>query len=230
MRRFAWVAAFALLLAACGGGENGSPTATPSRTPFEPTPLPPTWTPSPQGFVASPTVTVLPDESPAELVDQPADAASGQLQGGQDFPPTWTPGQAPERPTVTPRPTQSAASGAEQGSASSNIPAGSPAPTWTAQPQYCHELQSIGGDFRINVGDPVTLTWQPIARFENYLVQIRHPGGSVVHSAIVPGGAYEVPGDIFTQANVYGWEVSAVDDNGDRVCFSISGEIITSFP
>ena len=36
--------------------------------------------------------------------------------------------------------------------------------------------------------DPVTLTWHPIARSENYLVQIRHPGGVMVHSAIVPGG------------------------------------------
>jgi hypothetical protein len=230
MRRLLWVAGLVLLLAACGGDSETAPTVTPSRTPFEPTPLPPTWTASPPGFVPSPTVTAEPDESATETSDQPADAPSGQVQGGQQLPPTWTPGAAVGRPTVTPRPALFSSSGGEQGSGSSNMPAGSPAPTWTPQPDYCYTLAPLGGDVRVYVGDSVTLSWQPIPQFENYLVQIWHPGGSVVHSAIAPGGTYTVPGDVFTQANVYGWEVSAVDENGNRVCFSISGEIFTSFP
>ena len=229
MRRIGWMLILVLALAACGGNDS-SPTPTPSRTPFEPTPLPPTWTPTPAGFVPSPTATIESAE-PAEADNTTADAVSGQLQGGQGFPPTWTPGPAPQRPTVTPRPTLPSSGGAAgQSSGSSNLPTGSPAPTWTPQPEYCYELQAIGGDIRSYVGHAVTLAWKPISVFDNYLVEVRHPGGSVVHSAIAPGGSYEIPGEVFTQANVYGWEVSAVDENGNRVCFPISGEIITSFP
>jgi len=230
MRKLIWGAALVLLLAACGG-DDAAPTATPSRTPFEPTPLPPTWTPLPPGFVPSPTVTVLPDDPADEPAAQGADVTPGESPGGQQLPPTWTPGAAQARPTVTPRSVRPATGGdAGQSGASSNIPTGTPAPTWTSQPDYCRELQAIIGDVRVYVGQSVTLSWQPIGRFDNYIVEIRHPGGSVVHSAIAPGSSYTVPGDVFTQANVYGWEVRAIDENGDRVCYAISGEIITSFP
>jgi hypothetical protein len=200
----------ALALAGCNGGKT-SETATPTETVFAPTPLPPTWTATPQGFVASPTNT----PPPTATVDMAAQEVSTLPAGGTPLPPTWTPGK---RPSATPRYTATPAN-----------PTLAPAPTWTQQPDYCYTLQAVGENPHITIGESTTVSWSPIVGIDNYEVTVRHPGGGVVLQQAVTGSSIDLPGDLFTVAGAYGWDVHPLDASGQPICFPVSGEIIVSF-
>ncbi len=207
--------ALVVALAGCGGNDKSSPESVePSATAFVPSPLPPTWTPPPPGFVASPVM------SPTSEISQPVATSdeSGGLSGGTPFPPTWTPGR---RATVTPRPTPTITPG--------GAPTLPPAPTWTAQPEYCAALAAPDGEYETTAGDPVEVTWTPIPQFSHYQLEVRHPGGGVIFSQPVTGSSYTLSGDLFVIASVYGWEVWPLDDSGNKVCYPVSGEILVSF-
>ncbi|MEW6579110.1 MAG: hypothetical protein AB1435_07940 [Chloroflexota bacterium] len=200
----------AALLAGCGGDKAEEvPTAT--ATVFTPSPLPPTWTPSPPGFVPSTTPT------PENTADRTPGGVNvgGSLAGGTPFPPTWTPGSPPSAtPRVSPTPV---------------APTLPPAPTWTTHPDYCLALTVVGGDLATRAGVAVTVRWTPIAEFSDYLVIVRHPGGGIVYSQTATGGAHTLPGDLFTVTGAYGWEVWPLDAAGNRACYAVGGEIIVSF-
>lgn len=247
MQRFRFFLVMALvgvmLLAACGGddgdtddggdAESGG-TLTPTLRPT----VPPEWTDTPPGFVPTPSDTPAPTASPTRAVE------SGE---GAQLPPTWTPQAQSDTDTGSDDVAGSssnqdggvsdAGGSSNQGSSnagdgsvgSSNQPTVSPAPTWTPQPEYCYELAPIGGDQEILAEQSVVITFEPIPRFADYLVEIRHPGGGVTHSGFATGGSYQVPGDVFRVAGVYGWEVRPLDENGNIACFPISGEIIVKF-
>ncbi|HVO72127.1 MAG TPA: hypothetical protein VMT24_18885, partial [Aggregatilineaceae bacterium] len=92
-----------LALTGCNGGKKSAPTATLTATAFVPTPLPPTWTASPPGFVPSPTDT----QALSDTTSPAAGGASPSPSGGTPLPPTWTalpPGFVPS-PTDSPAPT-----------------------------------------------------------------------------------------------------------------------------
>ncbi len=74
-------------LAGCNNDKKDAPSATVAATATDsgPTAIPASWTPSPEGFVASPTFTVTPGEAPTER------------PGGAALPPTWTPGAPPSQ-------------------------------------------------------------------------------------------------------------------------------------
>ena len=204
-----------LALAGCGGDDGSeSDSGEPSATPFVASPLPPTWTPSPPGFVASPVLSPTPDAAQLAATSD----VSGELGGGTPYPPTWTPGR---RPTVTARPTLPPTPG--------GVPTLPPAPTWTAQPDYCRELMVLTPEIEIGAQQPVEVSWQPIPQFSLYQLEVRHPGGGIIFSEPVAGSTFTLPGSLFTYASVYGWDVWPLDDNGNKVCFPASGEIIVSF-
>jgi hypothetical protein len=283
-----------LALAGCNGGKK-SETATPTATAFVPTPLPPTWTASPPGFVPSPTDTqaltdatnpagegastqpaggtplpptwtALPPgfipsptdvQAPTATMNLAAEGASTQPAGGTPFPPTWT--ALP--PGFVPSPTDTQASTATTNLAAegtSTQPAGgtpfpptwtpgkkptatprvtatpreatlAPAPTWTAQPDYCYTLKPLGDNPQITIGQPATVSWSPIAGFDNYWVTVRHPGGGIILQEPVQGASVELPGSLFTVSGAYGWDVRPLDDSGLPICFPVSGEIMVSF-
>jgi len=198
------------LLAGCGGDEAGqTPPAT--ATLVTPSPLPPTWTPKPPGFV--PSATPTPETTATRTPGGTGE--SGSLAGGIPFPPTWTPGSPPSAtPIKSPTPV---------------VPTLPPAPTWTPQPAYCRTLAVVGGDLATRVGVAVTVRWTPIAEFSDYLVIVRHPGGGIVHSEAVAGDTLRLPGDLFSVAGAYGWEVWPLDAAGNRACYAVGGEIIVSF-
>ena len=205
------------VLAACGGGGEEQPAEAtdsgPTATPFEPSPLPPTWTPSPEGFVPSRTPT--PEQNGA---GPSGSGPGGALAGGTPFPPTWTPGPPPTvTPLYSPTPT---------GTPFPTLP---PAPTQTAQPDYCYDLQPVVGELETRAEVGVTLRWTPIERYTRYLVIVRHPGGGVIYTETAEGSTHDVPGDLFNTAGAYGWELWPLDGDGNRVCFPVSGEIIVRF-
>jgi hypothetical protein len=243
-----------LALAGCNGGKkSATENATPTATAFVPTPLPPTWTALPPGFIPSPTNnpapsaagnpaadgastqpaggtplpptwTALPpgfipsptdSPAPSATTNLAAEGASTQPAGGTPFPPTWTPGK---RPSATPRYT-----------ATPRSPTLGPAPTWTAQPAYCYTLNVAGTNPQIKPGDSVTINWVPIAGINNYEFTVRHPGGGVIFQQAVTGASIDLPGNLFTVAGAYGWDVHPLDDSGQPICFPVSGEIIVSF-
>lgn len=219
MRKF-WFALLLIVplaLAACGGddgGEDTPPSDTPTATPVTPTLGPPTWTPAPEGFRPSatprPTATPRPDDDEA---------------GESDLPPTWTP--PPTRAVAT-----SQGSGNTGEDAIVRNPDATPKPTFptaTPQPDWCYELIPISEDFRIQAGQPVTLTWESIPQMERFLVEVRHPGGFRVFSDITTENSYQVPGDTFQQAVAYGWQVLPLAEDGTGICFPISGEIVVTF-
>ncbi|MCZ7538492.1 MAG: hypothetical protein M5U29_00920 [Anaerolineae bacterium] len=201
----------AALLTGCGGGDEAGQAPSATATLVTPSPLPPTWTPVPPGFV--PSATPAPEST---TVRTPGGAGEGgALAGGTPFPPTWTAG-AP--PSATPRKSPTPVT-----------PTLPPAPTWTAHPDYCLGLTVVGGDLATRVGVAVTVRWTPIAEFSDYLVIVRHPGGGIVHSEAVAGDMLRLPGDLFSVAGAYGWEVWPLDAAGNRTCFAVGGEIIASF-
>ncbi len=220
MRRWLLIMAVVLagtLLGACGS-DNGNQPATstpdvPSVTPIQRTPFPPTWTPSPAGFVPSRTPT------PEKVQSRPDETGpGGALVGGTPFPPTWTPGPPPTKtPLYSPTPTWTP------------FPTLPPAPTRTLQPDYCYELQAVSGSMETRAGVPVIVRWNPIPRYSSYLVIVRHPGGGVIYTEPAEGGQHELSGDLFRTAGAYGWEIWPLDDAGNRACFPISGEIIVRF-
>lgn len=210
MRKLALLIVVAVILAACGGDGGGSSGQDASATPFVASPLPPTWTASPPGFVAT--------EEPLAQTEEPratTERESGSLAGGSPLPPTWTPGR---RPTITPLYTATAVP-----------PTLPPAATFTPLPDYCYELTPITGNVRMQIGQSVTVQWIPIGGITSYYLDVRHPGGGIVLEATVLATSYEIPADTFTVAGAWGWEVWALDEAGNRICFSISGEIIMSF-
>ena len=200
----------AMLLAGCGGNETReTPTAT--ATVFTPSPLPPTWTPVPPGFVPSAT------PAPEDTADRTPGGAStgGSLAGGTPFPPTWTPGSPP---SATPRKSPTPV-----------VPTLPPAPTWTTHPDYCFALTVVGGDLATRAGVAVTVRWTPIAEFNDYVVIVRHPGGGIIYTGTATGGTLLLPGDLFTVAGAYGREVWPLAAAGNRTCFAVCREITVSF-
>ena len=211
-------------LAACGGKEEKtSATETPTLTPVTPTVLPPTWTPTPEGFVPSKTPTPAEEELGGAST---GDESSGQIGGGQEFPPTWTPGKPP---SSTPRPTQTRSTTSNPSQADTNLATKPAAPTWTPQPEECYNLRPLVEDQAVFVGMSATISWAPVTGYDNYLIEVRHPGGGISHSSFVKGTSYEIPSDVFSVAGAFGWEVWAVRESGERVCFPSSGEIVVSF-
>lgn len=220
MRRLWLVMLLPLILIACGGDDTPPPpTETPTVTPVTPTLLPPTWTPAPEGF--RPTWTPSPTSDTAAAGD-----AFGGPGGSGDYPPTWT-------PVSTQGVSENVGSGntGGEGAGSFNEPPTKtpPAPTWTPQPDWCYEIQSISEDFRIRAGESVTIEWQPVPNVASFRIEIRHPGGMVVFGDITVETQFEVPGSYFNQAVAYGWQVQPLDADGEPVCFPISGEVVVSF-
>lgn len=221
MRKFwLWPVIFILILTGCGGDdpEDSAPTVTlqPSITPF-----PATWTATPPGFVASPTATLTP--APTE-----AGASSGGNVTGQSvLPPTWTPGS---RPSVTPRNTTLPEGSVidEEG----NITIATPEPagaTWTPQPEYCAELQRLTADETIVIGQPALVTWQPITGITEYEVSIWYSSGEKIYSQRVSSTySYEIPGEVFTVAGVYAYQITPLDANDQPLCYPISWELFVS--
>lgn len=206
-----------LVLTGCGGDddpEDNAPTATaqPSRTP-----LPPTWTASPQGFVASPTATLT--LAPTEPGSNPT--------GQSVLPPTWTPGT---RPSITPRNTSLPQGSVIDSSGTATIPTPEPAgATWTPQPEYCQELQPMASDENIVLGQPASVMWQPITNIPDYEVAVWFVSGEKIFSQRVSGvSSFEIPADVFTVAGVYGYEITPLDANGQKICYPISWELFVS--
>lgn len=191
--------------------------------------FPPTWTASPPGFRASPTPTgqAAPDSNSGTSGASGAagDAGSSGSSGGASgaatsiFPPTWTP-----IPSRTPgmRPTSSGIDPLMP----TPLPAG---PTWTPQPAFCKELAEGSNNPGTYVGQPFVVNWIPVSWAAAYLVEVRHPGGGVVVSETVLTGSFTVPGETFTQANVYSWQVTPLDETGNPLCYPISNEIVVTF-
>ncbi len=188
--------------------------------------FPPTWTASPSGFRASltPTGQAAPDSN-GGASGAAGDAGSSESSGGASgaatsiFPPTWTP--VPSR-TPGQRPTSSGIDPLMP----TPLPAG---PTWTPQPAFCKELAEGSNNPGTYVGQPFVVNWIPVSWAAAYLVEVRHPGGGVVVSETVLTGSFTVPGEIFTQANVYSWQVTPLDETGNPLCYPISNEIVVTF-
>ncbi len=191
------------------------PTDTPHENSPEPlnTSIPSTWTPTPSGFVASltPPGFVASPANPPVQVENPTERPGG----GAALPPTWTPGT---RPTITPRYTPT------------ELPPTLPlAPTWTAQPEYCSQLQITSPDTRITVGQSVQVSWIPIPQISTYALDVRIPSGDIAYQENVTGSSATLPGSIFTLAGGYSWEVWPLDANGQKICYPASRDIIVSF-
>ena len=150
----------------------------------------------------------------------PADAATAQPNGDNVFPPTWTPSPVPPSPTAAPTlapdvptPTRTPAS----------------VPAQPSVPDYCFEFDVLSeGTIQIKAGEPVLIAWQPIERYPNYEVSLWPPSGDSQIRDVVQGGSYAFPGEYFSAAGVYGWEVWPLDDAGEHVCRGLSGEIVVS--
>lgn len=193
-----------LVLAGCNNDKKDSKTeGGVTETPFVPTPLPPTWTATPPGFVASPTFTAT-----------PAGAATDR-PGSTPLPPTWTPGR---QPTVTPIYTPTAVP-----------PTLGPAATWTPLPDYCSELQISSEDSRIRTGTSVAVSWTPISGYNTYQLNVYNPSGQLAFQATVTGNSFTLPGSIFVNAGGYGWEVWPLNAQGERICYPAGRDIIVDF-
>lgn len=241
--RYWWLTILAVvLLAACGGDETEN-TPVPASAQVTPTDLPPTWTPSPEGFVATAAPTTrgnLPQHTPRE--------------GAATLPPTWTPLPQGFVPSVT------ASGGSTTGEqplnqregASPLPPTWTPAPTSTARPPertaaplptifvFSGTLEEVDAicylfqpDPGVNAGSqtvlqnsPVTLYWNPIP-LEGYSYRFRlfHPDGTMILDEQTPDTQFTIPENFLTAENqVYEWQVQPLL-NGQPVCFIITDEI-----
>jgi hypothetical protein len=214
-----------LALAACGGDDEGDSGADDGGGEVAATV---TSAPSPTTMQDIPTWT--PGDPPTRIPDTPTaagdDAADSGGAGDGSYGPTWTPVPSPTPiPTLTPSIT----------------------PTYTltptALPPECFELLPVEMEDVTYAGYSIAVRWQIIPDFQTfpkYLLRVYKGDrtNEVYHQhidpleAIVPGtdtAEVVVPGDVFKEKpgrQVYGWEVWAIDVNGELVCFSISGEII----
>lgn len=220
--RTAWgaiiVVAVGLALTGCGGDNKGQQVTQPASatvTPLQASPLPPTWTDVPPGF--------LPSETPASesgaTATRVAPAANVDT-GATPLPPTWTPGRKPTRtPYVTETP---------------SLPTGSPPPTWTPLPSFtplpaiCAQLEIVGTDSSARIGASPIVQWIPVPGFDTYRIDLRHPGGGILMTQVVTGDSFEFPADLFTVEGAYGWGVSPLDSNGEDTCYPAGSEIIVT--
>lgn len=245
--RYWWLAILAVVfLAACGGDETEDtpiPTVIQATSTRSGTDLPPTWTPSPEGFIATSIPTSqgnLPQHTPRE--------------GAATLPPTWTPFPQGFVPTATTFGESAAGepSFAEREGASPLPPTWTPAPTSTARPvertaaplptifvfsgtleeveAICYLFQPDPG---VNAGSqavlqnsPVTLYWNPIP-LEGYTYRFRlfHPDGTMILDEQTPDTQFTIPENFLIAENqVYEWQVQPLL-NGQPVCFIITDEI-----
>lgn len=211
-----WLILLLLLLAACDNAANesdDSPAATSDATrtpiPTSSTILPPTWTATPEGFVAT--------QRPTQQVstNTPLAVREGTL------PPTWTP-----FPTSTPHPPLP-----------TRIPPTIFVAEGTAAPvsRLCREFephvgQNTGSEY-IYQESNVGIFWMPITSEEGYTFRFRviHPDGTVILEEETASTEFEIPSGLLNAGNqVYSWEVQPIKD-GELVCFPVTGEIFVEF-
>ena len=225
MRKLWFVMLFGLVLslAACGGdggSEEAAATATNTPPPTR-TPLPGTWTPSPQGFVAT--------MAPAEATATSGPVAS-PVSGGQALPATWTP--LPDdfqRPTSTPAPVNTAPGAEatpEQIRLGSPVP---PGPTATAYPEACATFELTAADERVFIGTATGVAWRPVEGAVGYHFVLRHQGGGIMIEETLTSTLLEIPEDTFQVQGVYGWELTPIDANGDPMCATLGIELYALF-
>lgn len=141
------------------------------------------------------------------------------------LPPTWTPGV---RASVTPMATRPPV----DDSASQNLPtAPPPGPTWTPFPEVCDQLAVVeeGTSVNVTTGTSASLSWTPVEGIANYRVDMQF-NGSEIFNQITTNTALQIPGEVFISEGVYGWQVTPVNESGEQICSSISGEFIASAP
>ncbi len=238
--RTLWILMLALvLLTACGGDDENTSNNSNPATATRAVTLPVTWTPSPEGFVASPVPTDAPTQRPTR-------------EGGGILPPTWTP--LPEGFVASPVPTEQrqSSAGTTGGSGGSLPPTWTPAPTSTVRPpeitiipptifvfsgtiepvdDLCFLVQPEpgvnAGSEVVQLGSQVLVFWSSIPLPEyTYRFRLIHPDGiSVVLEQDVPETVFLIPENILTAENqVYSWEVQPLK-NGSPTCFPITDEI-----
>lgn len=194
--------AVALLLAACGGDESAPESeATPAPT------VAPTIAPTTAPADASP---LPPTWTPAAAALTPAPGSGA----GPTMPPTWTPrGQI--MPPVAPGPS----------------PTRPPdQPTWTPLPDWCSELQVISAPGISYTNLPVILSWAAVPNVAQYRVELRNPGGGLLIAEVTAETEHTFGGDLFQVANVYGWQITPLDENGQPVCYALADEIVVRLP
>lgn len=206
--------------AACGGEDEPSPTATASPAPTETesgSVLPPTWTPIPEGFVA----TEAPAEAAATRVTAPA---ATPLSGGQQLPPTWTPlpdDFIPPRATATPLQPLISQEGVPT---IGGTPVPNP-PTWTPYPAECEQFDILTSPERVILGNPAGIGWSPLPGAAGYEVVVRHRGGGVLLDEVTESTLFEIPAETFFEQGPYGWEVIPLNRDGLQLCGSRGDEL-----
>lgn len=198
--------ATALLLAGCGGDKQAPDgEITPAQATAAPTSAP---TSAPTTEPATPT------SPPPTWTPPPGALTSAPGEAGPGLPPTWTP-RAQIMPPVAPGPS----------------PTRPPSrPTWTPLPDWCYELQAIAAPGISYTNLPVILSWAPAPNVAQYRVELRNPGGSLLLAAVTAETEYTFGGDLFEVANVYGWQVTPLDENGQPVCYALADEIVVRVP
>lgn len=186
----------ALSLAGCGEDRAAAPA---SATPEPPTVAAP-------GVQAPPTWTAGPERALAT----PAPGVSAPAGRGGTLPATWTPlpqamPMATARPSQTPLPER---------------------PTRTPLPEWCSALRQIAAPDLSYTGLPISILWAPVPDVPAYHVELRNPNGTILVSETVSVTEYTFPAELFQEPNVYGWAVTALDESGAPVCYSITNEIV----
>lgn len=194
--------ATALLLAGCGGDKQAPDgEVTPAQATTVPTGAPTT---EPTGASTVPPTWTPPS---AALTSAPGEAGPG-------LPPTWTP-RAQIMPPVAPGPS----------------PTRPPSqPTWTPLPDWCYELQAITAPGISYTHLPVILSWAPVPNVAQYRVELRNPGGGLLLTDVTAETEYTFGGDLFEVADVYGWQVTPLDENSQPVCYALADEIVVRVP
>jgi hypothetical protein len=246
--RYLWFIILAVLFLSACDGDNAEDTpntatsvqATPARSGTD---LPPTWTPSPEGFIATaaptrtphvqqivtreatdvlpPTWTPLPRGFVPSPIPTDASGSGGQSfaprEGVTPLPPTWTPAptSTPRTPerTVPPLPTIFVFSG-----------------TLEDVDDICYLFQpdpgeNAGSQF-VRQNSPTTVFWNaiPLPGY-TYRFRLYHPDGTMILDEQTSDTQFIIPENFLVAENqVYEWEVQPLKD-GQLTCFIVTDEI-----
>lgn len=136
------------------------------------------------------------------------------------LPPTWTPSPVPEEDN---------SQQTEQVMATPAAPTDDP--NAFVPPTALEVCNTFGEDRSLNqrtftMGEPVRVFWTSVQNAASYSISLVNSSGLVLATDYTRETTYVFPPELFTNNDLYGWEVYPIDPAGQQMCISRGAELM----